>query len=131
LIARPTSCAHQARRTATAPVASSTSTSTQCAPKVYAPRLAKASWLTAARFGSNPGPSKTNPCEAAIGPPAWNSDRMAISLKVTASGTPFTPTAPLGRSSRSAFAHSISSAACSKSLSRIETVATATARPVM
>ena len=41
------------------------------------------------------------------------------------------PTAPPGRSSRSALAHSIISAAWSSIFVRISIVATATARPVM
>jgi hypothetical protein len=67
----------------------------------------------------------------AIGPPDLKSARSAISLNVTTSPVPCTPTTPPGLSSRSAGAHSIISAAWRSICSRISTVATATARPVM
>ena len=107
LIARPTSQADQARVTRVLPVSVSTSTSATVALKLKTPIAGTAGqWRRGALGVERRSGANTQVWDPMRGPPAAQCARPEMAAKLTAmSGTPFSPTAPPGRSSRSCAGH--------------------------
>ena len=129
-MARPTSTADQARGTRSLPLSVSTSTSTTSAVKLKMPICWNGSPVATARFGSTVFWSKTQLWLPMIGPPAAQCARPLIAAKGSSRpGTPFRPTRPPARSSRSSTAHSSISLACCLSFFSTSAAACTTERP--